>query len=165
MVIAALPGCNTPANPPAAGEQGGECLAGGVCNQGLECVDNVCVLEDINSSGINTNGVNTNGEPQEVTLLIFHNNLGPMCLDALAWFDTIESDHPELVIEEHLTTEAGERTLMWDMEAEYDGSEGVSNSFGYLPIIFVADHAFSGFNDEVAAAILDLLPEAAAGTS
>ena len=38
-------------------------------------------------------------------------------------------------------------------------SEGVSSSFGYYPIIFVGDKAFSGFNAPIGEQILAILEE------
>jgi hypothetical protein len=119
-----------------AGELGGACLADGTCADGLACVDDTCV-QDTSSD----------------TLLIFHNNAGPMCLAALEWLEEAQADHAALIVEEHLTTESGEIDLLHRLEDEYPGSEGVSTTFGYLPIIFFKDRAFSGFNDEVKAAL------------
>ena len=84
------------------------------------------------------------------TLLIFHNNNGPMCLAALDWLDGVRSEHPALTIEEHLTYEAGESELLAQLEAQFQASEGVSTDFEYLPIVFFQDRAFSGFDDETA---------------
>ena len=92
------------------------------------------------------------------TLLIFHNNSGPMCLAALDWLGSVRSEHPALVIEEHLTYEAGETELLAQLKAEFQTSEGVSTSFEYLPIIFFRGQAFSGFNDEIVEALQELLP-------
>ncbi len=93
------------------------------------------------------------------TLLMFHNNAGSMCLEALDWFNSIVEDYPTLKVEEHLTTEDGEVALMYELEAEFSASQGVSTTFGYLPIMFYQDQAFSGFNDEVRDALLRLLTE------
>lgn len=123
-----------------AGELGGECLPDGTCADGLVCVDDTCVQD-------------TTAD----TLLIFHNNTGPMCLAALGWLDEAQADHSALIVEEHLTTESGEMDLMHRLEDEYPGSEGVSTAFGYLPIIFFRDRAFSGFDDEVKASLDALL--------
>lgn len=87
------------------------------------------------------------------TLLIFHNNTGPMCLAALEWLEEAQADHAALIVEEHLTTESGEVDLLHRLEDEYTGSEGVSTTFGDLPIIFFRDRAFSGFDDEVKASL------------
>jgi hypothetical protein len=96
-------------------------------------------------------------ETQEYTLLIFHNNLGPMCLEALDWLEEIEAQHPGLIVQEKLTFEEDDLKLLDEMRAEYPQSEGVSTSFDYLPIIFFRDRAFSGFNDDVASTISELL--------
>ncbi len=98
--------------------------------------------------------------PVAQKLLIFHNNSGPMCLEALDWLDSVRSEYPELVIEEHLTYESGEMDLFDQLRAPFSQSEGVSAAFGYLPIIFFKDRAFSGFNDDVRDALAALLASA-----
>ena len=90
-------------------------------------------------------------------LLIFHNNSGPMCLEALAWLASQESAHPELVVEEHLIFDPADLALLEQMKSQFAQSEGLSASFGYLPIIFFGNRAFLGFNDEVQAALAGLL--------
>jgi hypothetical protein len=97
------------------------------------------------------------GEDESDTLLIFHNNSGPMCLAALAWLDGAQSDHPALVVEERLTYEAGVRDLLVQLEGQYQTSQGVSTSFEYLPIVFFKEQAFSGFDNEIASAWQELL--------
>lgn len=91
-------------------------------------------------------------------LLIFHNNSGPMCLAALDWLDSVKSEYPGLVIEEHLTYEVGEAELLVQLEAQFQTSQGASTSFEYLPIIFFQEQVFSGFNDQIAEALQELLP-------
>ncbi|HOA73760.1 MAG TPA: hypothetical protein PL151_03000 [Phycisphaerae bacterium] len=95
--------------------------------------------------------------PAENTLVIFHNASGPMCLDALAWLDSIESQHTGLAVKEYLTTVPANVALLNEMMAEYGTSQGVSTTFGYLPIIFYRDQAFSGFDDSVRTALATLL--------
>ncbi len=48
-----------------------------------------------------------NADGANKTLLVFHNNSGPMCRAALDWVARVESTHPDLEIEEHLTYAAG----------------------------------------------------------
>lgn len=93
----------------------------------------------------------------EDTLVIFHNGSGPMCLEALDWLATMQSEHPDLVVEEHLTTDPANLLLLAQMKPLYSGSQGVSTTFGYLPIIFFSGQAFSGFNDEVQNALSALM--------
>jgi hypothetical protein len=81
-----------------------------------------------------------------------------MCLAALGWLDSVAPEHPTVVVEEHLTYEPGERDLLVELEAQFQASQGVSTSFGYLPIMFFRGQAFSGFNDEIALALLALFP-------
>jgi hypothetical protein len=146
---------------PLPGEQGGACYQDGTCNEGLQCVDNTCVVAEGNDNGNeNDNGSGDDGDDgsvEERSLLIFHNGSGPMCLAALDWLDGIEPQYPALVVEEHLTYEAGERDSLVALEQEYQTSQGVSTSFGYLPIMFFEGQAFSGFNDEIAADLEGLL--------
>lgn len=97
-------------------------------------------------------------------LLIFHNGSGPMCVEALAWLDVARAEHPGLLVESHLTTQASELTVLAGLKTEYGQSEGVSASFGYLPIIFYQGRAFSGFNDEIRDALGALMISADAGT-
>jgi hypothetical protein len=83
------------------------------------------------------------------TLKVFHNGQGEMCLQFLEFADTI--DYP---LEEHLVTDADFRALLTKYQTQFGQSQGVSETFGYYPIIFINDQAFSGFNEEVKAAIL-----------
>lgn len=81
-------------------------------------------------------------------LVIFHNAEGPMCRDAARFIAGL--DFP---VEEHLLGERDFIPLMTGHMAGHAGSEGVSDSFGLFPIIFIGGRAFSGFDAEVAAAI------------
>lgn len=87
--------------------------------------------------------------PSENTVVIFHNGTGPMCIAALAWLDTMRSEHTDLAIEERLTTDLDDLALLGQLTLQYGQSQGVSTTFGYLPIIFFKGQAFSGFNDEI----------------
>lgn len=98
--------------------------------------------------------------PSEDTLVIFHNGGGPMCMEALDWLAAMQSQHPDLVVEEHLTTNPANLPLLAQMKALYGPSQGVSTTFGYLPIVFSSGQAFSGFNDEVQNALAALIEAA-----
>jgi len=104
---------------------------------------------------------NDNAHPApDEPLLIFHDSRGSMCLEALDWLADAQGDCPDLVVEEHLTYESGRLDLLHQMEAGFPASEGVSDTFAYLPVIFYRSRAFSGFDDEVAAALHDLMVDA-----
>lgn len=141
VFLGAWTGCAAPPLPgngsggvlPPNGALDGACLSDGTCAPGLVCSNGICTIE-----------------PAELRLLIFHNNSGPMCLAALAWLEDFQHTQPALVVEQHLTTEPAGRELLLAMQAQYPGSEGVSDSFAYLPIIFFQGHAYSGFNNEMA---------------
>ncbi len=154
MMLSLLVGCVT--SPLTPGEEGGSCLYDGTCNLGLECVDSVCIRVDGEGDGEGDGEY----EGETYTLLIFHNNSGPMCLAALDWLDSVQPEHPALAVEEHLTYEAGETELLAQLEAQFQTSQGVSTSFGYLPIVFFEGQAFSGFNDEIAEMLEGLLLDA-----
>lgn len=102
--------------------------------------------------------------PGEDTLVIFHNGSGPMCLDALAWLETMRAEHPDLVVQEYLTTNAANLTILADRKSQYDQSQGVSTTFGYLPIIFYRGEAFSGFNEDIQTSLGDLIESAEASS-
>lgn len=87
-------------------------------------------------------------------IVFFHNGRGPMCLDFLDFLATIE--YPK---EEHLVGEPGFWEAMDALTSEFGQSEGVSESFGYYPIIFVKHKAYSGFNAWVGDQILALIAE------
>lgn len=97
------------------------------------------------------------GPTDDATLMIFHNGTGPMCLEALDWLAAIQLEHPELVVEEYLTTEPAGLALFKQLKAQHEQSQGVSTSFGYLPVIFFAGEAFSGFNDAVKQSLIGLV--------
>jgi hypothetical protein len=116
-----------------------------------EKVQNPCAAIDIGSE----TGA---GETAEETgyvgnkMVMFHNGKGSMCLDALGFIETI--DYP---VEQHLNTEPGFMGDLGELKEVYGESEGVSDSFGYYPIIFVEDRAFSGFDEEIKGEILSVI--------
>lgn len=97
----------------------------------------------------NENNIQIDTVKSKDEILIFHNGRGPMCLEALEFFETI--DYP---VKEFLTRERDFRTKLEEQKVEFEKSEGISESFGYFPIIFIKDRAFSGFNGEVKREIL-----------
>ena len=108
-------------------------------------VDNPCAIQDFPS--VSGSGGNV-GEK----IVVFHNGTGPMCLEFLDFIDTI--DYP---VEQHLTTDAGFWDALNAIKAEFAVSEGLSENFGYFPIIFIQDKAYSGFNDNIRDAILQII--------
>jgi len=109
-----------------------------------EKINNPCAVEDI--------GQTDSAEEETITgnkILVFHNGKGEMCLEALEFFKTI--NYP---IEEHLNTEQDFTDNLNGLRSSFEESEGVSKSFGYYPVIFIKNRAFSGFNDYVKEEIL-----------
>lgn len=87
--------------------------------------------------------------PVENKILMFHNGAGSMCLETLEFIKTI--DYP---VEQILNNEENFRQRLNMLEEKFGKSIGVSESFGYYPIIFINDKAFSGFNDQIKKQIL-----------
>jgi hypothetical protein len=112
-----------------------------------EKVQNPCAV-------INIGGSNGNESPDYVggKIVMYHNGQGPMCLEAMDFLETI--DYP---VEQHLTTEPGFYQDLGELKEVYNNSSGVSDSFGYYPIIFVKDRAFSGFNEQIKTEIQELI--------
>jgi len=89
-----------------------------------------------------------NTEPSK-KLIMIHNGKGSMCVNQLKFLEDLKPNYPSLIIEEHLTTEPGTTETLRQLKANYTESEGISKTFGYLPITFINNHAYSGFNREV----------------
>lgn len=87
-------------------------------------------------------------------IVFYHNGVGPMCIDFLEFLETV--DYP---VEEHLLGEPGFWDSFYALRDEFGRSEGVSEAFGYYPIIFVKTKAYSGFNEAIGDAILALIEE------
>jgi hypothetical protein len=113
-----------------------------------ESVDNPCAVV-----GLYENEEQSQIEKIENSkLIIFHNGAGPMCLEALQFF---EQNNIEYI--EYLTTDEDFNDKLELYVEEYNNvSEGVSTSFGYYPMIFFKDRAFSGFNSEIGDILLSM---------
>jgi len=83
-------------------------------------------------------------------ILMFHNGTGPMCLEALKFIETI--NYP---VEQILDNEEGFKQRLSELEVKFGKSIGVSESFGYYPIIFIKDKVYSGFNTEIKNKIIE----------
>lgn len=81
-------------------------------------------------------------------LVMFHNGKGPMCKDAQDFLAGL--DYP---VEEHLVGQKNFYNLLDRYRVQVPNSEGVSEDYGYFPIIFLKDRAFSGFDQAVKTAI------------
>lgn len=95
----------------------------------------------------------TSTDSEEFEVVMFHNGTGPMCIDALEFFEKIEQP-----VTEYLTDDEDFTVKFNEYSADFDGkSEGVSDRFGYYPMIFVGDRAFSGFDEEIEKEIREIL--------
>jgi hypothetical protein len=101
-----------------------------------ENVSNPCAVENLTLLPTQVE------EKKEMSgIVIFHNGVGTMCLEALEFFK--ENGYEYI---EYKTDDEGFEEKFLEYRAGFTTSEGLSNSFGYYPIIFVKDRAFSGFN-------------------
>lgn len=109
----------------------------------VEKVQNPCKVEDISGNSIYEE---ENDREADIgnKLIIFHNGRGTMCLEALEFLEKI--NYP---VEQFIDTELGFSDKLSQLRTNFVQSEGVSESFGYYPIIFIKDRAFSGFNGEI----------------
>jgi glutaredoxin len=83
---------------------------------------------------------------------MFHNGSGPMCLEAIDFLEENDIEYTE-----YLTTDENFEERLEEYKEEYgETSEGVSNSYGYYPMIFYKGRSFSGFNDEIATILENL---------
>jgi hypothetical protein len=108
-------------------------------------VNNPCAIDDFPP-------VSGSGGDVGAKIVVFHNGTGPMCQQFFEFADTIT--YP---VEAHLTSDPGFWETLNGLKEEFGSSEGVSNSFGYFPIIFIQNRAFSGFNNTIKEAILGMI--------
>ena len=110
-------------------------------------VTNPCQVEDLNE-----------GESEEIVieekdeLTVFHNGQGPMCLEFLEFLDEYNLEY-----EEHLNTDTDFVSQLNAHKVDNPKSEGISETYGYYPIIFVGGRAFSGFDQDIENEIKDIL--------
>ncbi len=111
-----------------------------------ENVTNPCKVEDLNEgeSGIL--------ESKSNEVVVFHNGTGPMCIEMEEFFQENNIEY-----EEHLTTDTDFGTQLNAYKGNISKSEGISDSYGYYPIIFVEGKAYSGFSEEIGDEILGTL--------
>jgi arsenate reductase-like glutaredoxin family protein len=113
-----------------------------------EDVKNPCAVDDL--PFVQTSENSESLENSE--LVIFSNGTGSMCIEAEEYFD---ENGVEYTL--HLTTEEDFNGKLEEYRSGHSSSEGVSNSFGYYPFIFIEGKAYSGFNEEIGEEIMDLL--------
>ena len=112
-------------------------------------VDNPCAIEDLPPVGNTNLNPQTKSSESQGKILMFHNGKGPMCLEAMDFLKSI--DYPN---EQVLTDDPDFFKRLTAEKEKFTQSEGVSSSFGYYPIIFIKNRAFSGFNQEIKNQIL-----------
>jgi len=109
-----------------------------------ENVINPCKVEDLNEDSTYV------PKEEENRLVIFHNGSGTMCLDLLHFLK-----ENNIEFEEHKTTDTD---FISQLNSYKKGkSEGVSDSYGYYPIIFIGDKAYSGFNSDIEMELWEIL--------
>jgi glutaredoxin len=123
-------------------------------NQTGPITDQTNEQEDTNITDENQqdNKEETKVEIDDEQLVIFHNGTGPMCIEALNFFEQNSIEYVE-----YLTTDEDFNEKLEEYIGKYGNeSEGVSTSFGYYPMIFYKDKAFSGFNNDIGQTLLSL---------
>jgi hypothetical protein len=117
-------------------------------------VNNPCSIIDFDSTNESNSqeSSDNSGTQEQDTLVMFHNGTGPMCIEAIEFFEDNSIEY-----EEYLTIDEGFDETLSEFKEEYGNvSEGESSSFGYYPMIFYKDKAFSGFNEEIGNIILEM---------
>jgi hypothetical protein len=110
-------------------------------------VDNPCAVVEIEDDE-----EMEQSQIEDNNLVIFHNNRGSMCLEALQFFEDNNIEYTQ-----YLDTDEDFLEQLSVYKDEYGSeSEGVSTSYGFYPMIFYKGRAFSGFNESVGSTILDL---------
>lgn len=87
-------------------------------------------------------------------ITVFHNGRGPMCLEFLDFIK--EVDYP---VQQFLDDQENFSIALENYKNKFEQSEGVSTNFGYYPIIFIKDKAYSGFNNSIKESILKQISE------
>lgn len=88
----------------------------------------------------------------ENKIVVFHNGKGPMCIEMIDFLKSYT-----VMFEEHLTWQPDFDKKLNEFMSSHKESEGLSSSFGYYPLIFVKDRAFSGFNNDIKNEILEAI--------
>jgi hypothetical protein len=128
----------------------------------VEKVENPCRVEDLRGSSFdqsssdskvmpspNSESTSSASKVQTETqdqqqVVMFHNNQGPMCLEALDFFKK-----EGIEVQEVLNTDPDFRNKLQPYQERFPVSLGVSESYGYYPFIFTDQAGYSGFNAEI----------------
>lgn len=89
--------------------------------------------------------INIEGEDDlEEGIIVFGNNYGEMCLDLKSFLDSEGYSYIN-----YSPSDSNFYTKIEYYKKNYKKSEGMSLSFGYYPIVFIGDRAFSGFDNNI----------------
>jgi len=116
-----------------------------------ENVDNPCSIKELIGETMEESiqeSVDSNLY-SEYKIVMFHNNQGPMCLQAKEFF----KKH-NMKVREILTTDDNFAKLLARYKENKPVSKGASNSYGFYPLIFTEEANYSGFNEEIAKELL-----------
>jgi glutaredoxin-related protein len=85
-------------------------------------------------------------QPSQKTYpVIFHNGTGPMCVEAINYFNANNISYSQ-----YLTSAPEFSTKLEEFKQRYGSTSfGISTNYGYLPIIFAGSNAYSGFNSDI----------------
>ncbi len=82
-------------------------------------------------------------------VIMFHNNQGPMCLEAKEFF----KEH-NIIVKEILITDDDFTEQLVKYRKDRPISRGVSGSYSFYPFIFTKEASYSGFNEATAKELL-----------
>ena len=119
-----------------------------------ENVNNPCGIEELIEE-ITEESTQESAESNlygEYKIVMFHNNRGPMCLQAKEFF----KEH-NIKFKEVLTTDDNFAELLAKYRKNRPVSKGVSNSYEFYPFIFTEEASYSGFNEEIAEDLLEFI--------
>lgn len=114
-----------------------------------ENVANPCLVDELPTANKSSNSEEADLKEEVV---VFHNNTGPMCIEALNFFS-----ENNIKIKQYINTENDYYKMLGVYQKKVPISQGFSNDFQYFPFIFVGDKAYSGFSQQIGDEILDLL--------
>jgi len=114
-------------------------------------VNNPCAVDNLpflNSTDTSDNS-NTSTNSEDKDIVMFSNETGTMCVQAEEYFEEHNIDYTL-----YLITDEEYNTNVAEYKAKFETSEGISSAYGYFPLIFTPEKAYSGFNEEIGEEIL-----------
>ena len=110
-------------------------------------------IDQVSQSDEVRDGAQDNESVVAGDIVMLHNGSGPMCLQAVSFFEKNGVKYTE-----HLTTDEDFYEVYNQYKEEFgNSSEGVSGTFGYYPVIIAGERAFSGFDESIESELIEIL--------